>query len=155
MKIKKFNEMNEGKYHSIENKKPKNDQEILYVGNHGLNTGVYRNYTDGVGWVFLPDGGVDAFEEWIPNDMITQVESKLVGSKYEIVPFRDYYTINYKGTNKLFFEVIDGEPLEDLLNDITHFINSSLYNLTKKTSTYPEKVKQSMEDAKNLLNLLK
>jgi len=52
----------------IDDKKPRPNQSILYVGNHGLKEGTYRNYADGVGWVLLPNGGVDCFDEWQPNN---------------------------------------------------------------------------------------
>ena len=52
----------------IDDKKPRPNQTILYVGNHGLKEGTYRNYSDGVGWVLLPNGGVDCFDEWLPNN---------------------------------------------------------------------------------------
>ena len=52
----------------INDKKPKNNQPILYMGNLGLAEGTYRNYKDGIGWVCLPDGGIDCFDEWVPNN---------------------------------------------------------------------------------------
>ena len=51
----------------VEDQKPKPNQRILYVGNLGLKEGTYRNYANGVGWVTLPTGGLDCFDEWKPN----------------------------------------------------------------------------------------
>lgn len=52
----------------ITDKKPKKNQPILYMGNLGLVEGTYRNYKDGIGWVLLPNGGIDCFDEWTPNN---------------------------------------------------------------------------------------
>ena len=44
-------------------------QSILYVENHGLKEGVYKVCSSGVGWVILPDGGMDCFDEWKPKHL--------------------------------------------------------------------------------------
>lgn len=49
---------------SIDDKKPKKGQEIMYKGNLGFSKGTYRNFDKIIGWVILPDGGVDCFDEW-------------------------------------------------------------------------------------------
>lgn len=49
---------------SIDDKKPKKGQEILYRGNLGFSKGTYRNFDKNIGWVILPDGGVDCFDQW-------------------------------------------------------------------------------------------
>jgi len=49
---------------SIDDKKPKKGQEIMYKGNLGFSKGTYRNFDKNIGWVILPDGGVDCFDEW-------------------------------------------------------------------------------------------
>ncbi len=49
---------------SIDDKKPKIGQEILYEGNLGFSLGMYRNFSKGIGWVTLPDGGIDCFDKW-------------------------------------------------------------------------------------------
>jgi hypothetical protein len=50
--------------YSIHNKKPKKGQKIMYKGNLGFSKGTYRNFDKNIGWVILPDGGVDCFDEW-------------------------------------------------------------------------------------------
>jgi hypothetical protein len=36
----------------------------MYKGNLGFSKGTYRNFDKNIGWVILPDGGVDCFDKW-------------------------------------------------------------------------------------------
>lgn len=49
---------------SIDDKKPIVGQEIYYIGNLGLSEGVYFDFKRNTGWVKLPDGDIDCFDEW-------------------------------------------------------------------------------------------
>jgi len=50
--------------YSIDKKKPKKGQEIMYKGNLGFSKGTYRNFDKKTGWVILSNGGIDCFDEW-------------------------------------------------------------------------------------------
>jgi hypothetical protein len=57
-----------GNYNLITEKEPKKNQSILYMGNLGLSEGSYRNRNNGIGWVCLPNGGIDCFDKWKLNE---------------------------------------------------------------------------------------
>lgn len=67
-KLNKNESFEKIKCYLINDKKPKKKQNILYVGNHGFNEGVYDGFADGIGWVALSDGSIDCFDEWLPNN---------------------------------------------------------------------------------------
>ena len=59
-----FSKMAVNSSYYIDKKKPKIGQEIMYKGNLGFSKGFYRNFDKNIGWVILPDGGIDCFDEW-------------------------------------------------------------------------------------------
>ena len=56
---------NSKKKKNISKHKPKLNQEIRYICNHGFGKGTYIGSSKGLGWVKLPNGGKDCFDEWI------------------------------------------------------------------------------------------
>lgn len=53
------------KVFNVEKVKPKENQEILYEGNHGFTKASFMYFENGVGWCWA-DGKKDCFTYWKP-----------------------------------------------------------------------------------------